>query len=101
MATTEYPERPAGSPYTERTVAAAHRSIDALGDRASRSEQALRDAAAKSAGKYAENREYLRSQVNTSLDRTRGYVREHPFVAASTAFAAGALITALLRNRRS
>jgi ElaB/YqjD/DUF883 family membrane-anchored ribosome-binding protein len=85
---------------TEKTVAAAHRSIDALGERASKSEQALRNAAASSAGKCAESQEYLRSQMNTSLERTRTYMREHPIMAAGTAFAAGALLTALLSSRR-
>lgn len=99
MDTSPYLEPRAAAPTTERTIAAAHRSVDALGQRASKSEQALRDAAATSAGRYMESQEYLRSQVNSSVERTRGYVQEHPFVAASTAFAAGALITALLSRR--
>lgn len=100
MDTSPFLDDAAGAPTTERTLAAAHRSIDALGERASKSEQALRNAAASSAGKYLERQEYLRSQVNNSVDRSRNYVREHPFIAASTAFAAGALITALLSGRR-
>lgn len=101
MATSEYSDRMAGSPMTDKTIAAAHRSIDALGERASRSEQALRDAAARSAGKYVENRDYVRTRLDTSVERTRRYLREHPYMAAGTAFAAGALVTALLRNRDS
>lgn len=100
MATSEYSENAAGAPMTERTVAAAHRSIDALAEHASKSEQALRNAAASSVDRYAESQEYLRSQMDSSLEKTRDYVREHPFVAAGTAFAAGALLTALLSSRR-
>lgn len=95
-----YPEGPAGAPTTEKTIAAAHRSIDALGERASQSEQRLRSAAASSADKYVERQEYIRTQMNTTLDRTRGYVREHPLAAAGTAFAAGALFTAIFGGRR-
>lgn len=100
MVTSPFAEDVAGAPTTERTLAAAHRSIDALGERASKSEQALRNAAASSADKYLERQDYLRSQMNSSMERTRGYVQQHPFLAASTAFAAGALITVLLSGRR-
>lgn len=100
MVTTPFAGTAAGAPTTEKTIAAAHRSIDALGQRASRSEQALRNAAASSAERYAERQEHLRSQVNSSMERTRGYVQDHPFLAATTAFAAGALLTALLSGRR-
>jgi ElaB/YqjD/DUF883 family membrane-anchored ribosome-binding protein len=92
--------RPAGAPTTERTVAAAHRSIDAVGVRASRSEQTLRNAAATSVSRYTTTRDQLRSQINCSVESTRRYVREHPLVAAGAAFAAGAIVTRLFGKRR-
>ncbi|MGQ9426794.1 glycine zipper domain-containing protein [Gilvimarinus sp. F26214L] len=98
--TSPYSETPAGAPVTEKTVAAAHRSIDALAERASRSEQALREAATSSAGKYTETQELVRTRVSDNLDRARDYVREHPITAAGAAFAAGALMAALFSGRR-
>lgn len=92
--------RPAGAPTTERTVAAAHRSIDAAGVRASRSEQKLRDAASNSAERYTHTRDYVRDQIDSSVNTARAYVREHPIIAAGAAFAAGALLTSLLGKRR-
>lgn len=88
-----------GAPLTERTVAAAHRSIDALAKHAYRSEQSLREAAASSADKYNQQQEQLRSQVNSTLDRSRSYMREHPLAAAGMAFAAGVVLTALCSKR--
>lgn len=90
-----------GAPLTEKTVAAAHRSIDALARHAFRSEQSLREAAAATADKYSQQQEQLRSQFNSTMDRSRTYMREHPFAAAGIAFAAGVIITALCSSKRS
>lgn len=87
--------RAAGAPLTERTVAAAHRSIDALAKHVYRSEQSLREAAASSADKYSQQQEQIRSQFNSTLEKSRTYMREHPFAAAGMAFAAGIILTAL------
>lgn len=89
-----------GAPLTERTVAAAHRSIDALAKHVYRSEQNLRQAAATSADKYAEQQEQLRSQFNSTMEKSRSYMREHPFAAAGMAFAAGVILTALCSGKR-
>lgn len=89
-----------GAPLTERTVAAAHRSIDALAKHAYRSEQSLREAAASSADKYNQQQEQLRSQVNSTVEKSRSYMREHPLAAAGMAFAAGMILTALCSKRR-
>jgi ElaB/YqjD/DUF883 family membrane-anchored ribosome-binding protein len=94
--TIEPATRVTGAPTTERTVAAAHRSVDAFGVRASRSEQTLRSAIDSSANKYLQTRNY----VNHQVDYARSYVRQHPLVAAGAAFAAGALLTSLLGKRR-
>lgn len=90
----------AGAPITERTVTAAHRSIDALAKHAYRSEQALREAAATSADKYNQQQEQLRSQVNSTLEKSRSYMREHPLAGAGMAFAAGVILTALCSKRQ-
>lgn len=89
-----------GAPLTERTVAAAHRSIDALAKHAYRSEQGLREAAASSVDKYSQQQEQLRSQLSSSLEKSRSYMREHPFAAAGMAFAAGIILTALCSGKR-
>jgi ElaB/YqjD/DUF883 family membrane-anchored ribosome-binding protein len=99
--TTFNPTRsPVGAPTTERTVAAAHRSIDSVGVRASRSEEKLRSAASNTVHRYADTRDYLRDQIDTTVNTARSYVREHPIIAAGAAFAAGALLTSLLGKRR-
>lgn len=94
------PTPSAAAPTTKRTLEAAHRSIDAVGVRASRSEQTLRNAAASSVYRYAEARDQLRNQIDDSLRSTRRYVREHPLIAAGAAFAAGALVTTLFGRGR-
>ncbi|MCW8195863.1 hypothetical protein F6455_13795 [Proteobacteria bacterium 005FR1] len=99
--TTINPTRsPVGAPTTERTVAAAHRSVDAVGVRASRSEERLRSAASSTMHRYTDTRDSLRDQIDSSMNMARSYVREHPIIAAGAAFAAGAILTSLLGKRR-
>jgi len=72
---------------------------DRLAERAATAEGNLRGAASQSAETLAEQRERLAQELETNTEKARLMIAKHPLATAGAAFAAGVVITAMLRRR--
>ncbi|MDQ2077200.1 hypothetical protein [Marinimicrobium sp. ABcell2] len=86
------------APLTERSVAAAHEAIDNLSARIAKTEKSVRDMVNGSSQNFAEKQEEFKTRMDESVNGVRGYVQENPLMAAGIAFAAGAVVAALMRR---
>ncbi|MGI5308589.1 DUF883 domain-containing protein [Rheinheimera sp. WS51] len=86
------------APITEKATAAAHDAVDALSSKAAGAEQTLRKTAAESNEAFHQRQEQVMSQLETGYQRTRSFATENPLATAGIAFAAGVLLTSLLRR---
>lgn len=90
-------EAPA-SPATERLAEKAHRSIDGAAASVAEAERELRRAAAEAAERARRSEEQLAEALDRNLSRVRGYIEKNPIQSAGIAFAAGIVLSALLRR---
>jgi ElaB/YqjD/DUF883 family membrane-anchored ribosome-binding protein len=83
---------------TERLASMAHETINRVEPKANRAEQNVRSAAAKT----AEGAKNLQAQAveatEENLRKVRSYIESNPLTTAGIAFAAGALLSALIRR---
>jgi ElaB/YqjD/DUF883 family membrane-anchored ribosome-binding protein len=84
---------------TERATHAAHETIDRVGEKAARAEEQLRESAAQAAERAREVRDQAAEQLRSGVDSVTGYIQKNPLQAAAIAFAAGLLVSTLLRRR--
>jgi ElaB/YqjD/DUF883 family membrane-anchored ribosome-binding protein len=87
------------APVTEKATEAAHHAVDSMAVKASAAEDTLRRTAASSADTIAHKQEEIKQQLQSSYSKTRELAAQNPLAAAGIAFAAGILVTALLRRR--
>lgn len=87
-----------GSPLTEKATAAAHHAVDAMSTKAASAEETIRKTASESSEAWHQRQEQLQQQLESGYQRTRSFAAENPVAAAGIAFAAGVLLTALLRR---
>lgn len=92
----EQAERPRA---TDRLSQAAHETVDRVAERAARAEEQLREAADQAAERARAARERAATEAEATMKRVTGYIQENPLTSAAIAFAAGALISAVLRRR--
>ncbi|QJR82310.1 DUF883 domain-containing protein [Alteromonas pelagimontana] len=84
-------------PVTDKLQETLHSSVDKLASSASRAEETLRSSASGTSEKVAASkREAEQKWLGSSV---RKYAVENPIAAASVAFAAGMLITSLMRKK--
>ncbi|MDX1538932.1 DUF883 domain-containing protein [Arsukibacterium sp.] len=86
------------SPVTERASEAAHHAVDAMAEKAGSAEDTLRKTAASSKATIDQKQEELKMQMQGSYERSKQFAQENPLAAAGIAFAAGMLVSALLRR---
>ena len=86
------------TPLTEKAKDALHHSVDAMADRAAKAEEAVRDTAGRSADSLHATQDKIVSQWNGS--QVKQFACENPIATAGIAFAAGMLLTTLLRGRK-
>jgi ElaB/YqjD/DUF883 family membrane-anchored ribosome-binding protein len=84
---------------SERATHAAHETIDRVGERAARVEEQVRDTAAQAADRARELRDQASEKLQDQLEGVSLYIRKHPLQSAAIAFAAGVLVSSLLRRR--
>lgn len=87
------------SPVTAKASAAAHQAVDAVAEKAAAAEDSLRKTAASSQETLAHKQEEIKQQLQSSYSKTRELAAQHPLATAGIAFAAGIVLTALLRRR--
>ncbi|WP_333609701.1 DUF883 domain-containing protein [Arsukibacterium sp.] len=86
------------SPVTERASEAAHHAVDAMAEKAATAEDSLRRTAASSKATIDQKQEELKMQMQSTFERSKQFAQENPIAAAGIAFAAGMLVSALLRR---
>lgn len=89
----------ADTPLTDKTVSAAHEAIDSLSERVARTEKSVRGMVNDSSEDLSVRQAEMKAKVDESLGNARSYARENPLMTVGMAFAAGALVAALLRRR--
>ena len=83
---------------TRKASLAAHQAIDSLIEPAARAERKVRDIAAKAEKVARESKKQARSRTEQFLDDARVFAHERPLTAAGVSFAAGLLLSRLLRR---
>jgi ElaB/YqjD/DUF883 family membrane-anchored ribosome-binding protein len=83
---------------TERFAAKAHETVDTLAERAERAEREVRGAAARTAEQARELQEQATQRAEQTLRRASSYAENNPLAFAGLAFAAGVLLSTLLRR---
>ena len=84
-------------PYTDKAQQTLHSSVDKLAQSAAKAEQNLRASASESAESMAARKAQMDAKWKAS--GVRKYAVENPVAAAGIAFAAGMLLTSLLRKK--
>lgn len=87
------------SPVTEKASEAAHHAVDAMAVKAAAAEDTLRKTAASSQETLAHKQEEIKQQLQSSYSKSREFAAQNPLAAAGIAFAAGILVSSLLRRR--
>lgn len=85
------------SPIAEKVTESLHSSVDSLGESASKAEKNVRQAANASSKTLAKKQAKLKSDWDQS--EIKRYAIENPIATAGIAFAAGALLTSLLKRK--
>lgn len=85
------------TPIADKATKTLHQSVDALGGHASVAEGKIRDTASASAETIGEKQQQAKQYWDGSA--VGQYTKEHPVATAGIAFAAGMLLTTLLRRK--
>lgn len=87
------------APTTAKASEAAHHAVDAVAVKATAAEDTLRKTASSSQETLAHKQEEIKLQLQSSYSKTRELAAQNPLATAGIAFAAGVVLTALLRRR--
>ncbi|WP_340677361.1 DUF883 domain-containing protein [Paraglaciecola sp.] len=94
--TLNQPSDTSGSPVTNKASAALHKTVDTLAEKAAGTEEKLRTTATHSAESIAAQQKEIQEKWQSS--KVRNYATENPLATAGIAFAAGVLLSSLLRR---
>jgi ElaB/YqjD/DUF883 family membrane-anchored ribosome-binding protein len=83
---------------TDRLASMAHESIDRVSTTANRAETEMRDTVAKTTEGAKELEERALDTAKVGLHQTQAYIEKNPLMSAGIAFAAGALLSVLIRR---
>lgn len=86
------------SSTARRVGESAHSLIDDATAKAEDLERQVREKAAVAGEKYEATKESTSQQIEQSLAKVEGFVRERPMTAAGIAFAAGIVASSILRR---
>jgi ElaB/YqjD/DUF883 family membrane-anchored ribosome-binding protein len=87
-----------GNSTTDRLASMAHETIDRITPHANRTEHDVRGAATKAAESAKLMQEHTVEAAEENLRKVRSYAESNPLITAGIAFAAGALLSALVRR---
>jgi ElaB/YqjD/DUF883 family membrane-anchored ribosome-binding protein len=79
---------------SERLAAKAHDTVDQVAERAAQAEREMRDAAARTAERVRE----ASATAEQGMRRLAAYLESNPLTCVGVAFAAGMLVSSLLRR---
>jgi ElaB/YqjD/DUF883 family membrane-anchored ribosome-binding protein len=86
------------TPTTDRLAAKAHETIERVAESAVGAEHRVRERASDAAGKMRETEQRARQTADQSVAKVSDYVQQNPLLSAGIAFAAGALLSGMLRR---
>ena len=93
------PTSPGNSGSTsDRLASMAHESIDRVTTKANRAETEMRDTATKTAEGVKHLEEQARDKARDGLQKSRALIEKNPLMSAGIAFAAGAMLSMLIRR---
>jgi ElaB/YqjD/DUF883 family membrane-anchored ribosome-binding protein len=87
-----------GNSTTDRLASMAHETVDRMTTKANRAEHEVRDAATKVADRAKVLQEQALESAEDNLRKVRSYAASNPLVTAAVAFAAGVLLSAVVRR---
>ena len=87
------------APLTEKATSAAHQAVDTLSSKAAAAEQNIRQGASTSSETLSEKQKLAQDKLTEYSGKTRKLASENPLATAGIAFAAGMLVTALIRRK--
>ena len=83
---------------TEKMAGATHEAVDRAAERAGKAEQRIRKTAADSSESVRDQFESAKRDLEVVSGKVERYVQSNPVTAAGIAFAAGVLLSSLLRR---
>ena len=87
-----------GNPTTDRLAAMAHETIDRVAETANHAEHEVRSAATRTAEKAKHAQDQMVATADENLSKVRSYVQQNPLTSAGIAFAAGVILSSLIRR---
>lgn len=84
-------------PVSDKVQSSLHESVDTLAQKAGSTEERLRDAAQSGSESFAAKQQEVQDKWEQSS--VKKYATENPLATAGIAFAAGVLLTSLLRRK--
>lgn len=85
-------------PATDQLASMAHDTVDRVAGAAANAEHRVRGAAARTADQAREMQDQARSAADEGVRRARSYIETNPVLSAGIAFAAGVILSSLLRR---
>lgn len=85
-------------PVTRRVAQAAHEFIDESAEKAESLERQFRDTTTTASDKVDLGKELTQQQIEESYEKVERFIREQPVATAGIAFAAGLIVSSLLRR---
>lgn len=82
---------------TDQVAEAAHEAVDRAADSVAKAEERIRSKAADTERQLREKSTEARATTERAIDQMRQYTQEKPLAAAAIAFAAGLVVSRLLR----
>lgn len=86
------------APGTERLAERAHKTIDDAAAGAAHAERQIRKAAADAADRFRQSEAEAAEALDQGLRKVREYIEKNPVQSAAIAFAAGVVLSSLLRR---
>lgn len=83
---------------TDRLAAKAHETVDSVAERAQRAEREMRATAARTAEQARDLHGQAAERAGETIRRAGSYVENNPLAFVGIAFAAGVLLSTLLRR---
>jgi ElaB/YqjD/DUF883 family membrane-anchored ribosome-binding protein len=87
-----------GASTSDRLASMAHETIDRVTPKANRAEHEVRGAAAKTTESVKQLQEQALEAAEEGLSKARSYIANNPLTTAGIAFAAGVLLSTLIRR---
>ena len=87
-----------GNSTTDRLASIAHETVDRITPKVNRAEHEVRDAATKVVDRAKVLQEQTLESAQDNVRKVRSYAASNPLVTAAVAFAAGVLLSAVVRR---